>query len=189
MRTFIAIELPEEIQDSLSVIQERLKTGTPEIRWVKPQNLHLTLKFLGDITFEQLNGIKEIITEITKISPAFKIKINSAGVFPNMHAARIIWMGSDQLPLGLKQLALQLETRLVQTGIPQEQRPFRAHITIGRVKEHIAPADLGKVLNKIENEIAGANWEFACGKIALFESTLEPKGPTYALLEKFILLT
>ncbi|MBU0548560.1 MAG: RNA 2',3'-cyclic phosphodiesterase [Candidatus Omnitrophica bacterium] len=183
MRTFIAIELPIEIKNSLSKIQEKL-TQTLKISWVKPQNLHLTLKFLGDISPKQLNKIRQIITEITKTTSDFKIKLETLGIFPNAHAARIIWIGANQLPLELKQLTERLETRLAESGIPQEQRFFCAHITIGRIKSHFIPSDLKKAFDKVENDVTGANWEFDCKEITLFESTLGPDGPTYIALER-----
>lgn len=184
MRSFIAIELPIEIKDALLRIQDKLKTHLPEINWIKPLNLHITLKFLGDISLKQLSEIKQIITEITKTTSCFKIKLEALGVFPNLHAARIIWIGANQPPLELKQLAEQLEIRLVESGIPQEQRSFCAHITIGRIKSHLIPSDLKKALDKIEKDAADANWEFDCRGITLFESTLGVQGATYTVLEK-----
>ena len=213
MRAFIAIELPTGIKDALSKIQEELKiehlkllsseilpclrgrisnlrtrvdNGRESLSWVKPQNLHLTLKFLGDISPEQLNAIKQIIAEITKTISAFKIKFETTGVFPNLHAARIIWVGADQPPLELKQLAQQLETRLSKPGVPpQEQRDFHPHITIARIKNRLNSSDLKKTLDELENAVAGANWEFDCGEITLFESTLGLGGPTYTTLDQF----
>jgi len=184
MRAFIAIELPLEIKDALLRIQDKLKARLPEISWVKPLNLHLTLRFLGEISPEQLSEIKQIITEITKTTSGFKIKLETLGVFPNLHAARIIWIGANQPPLELKQLAEQLETRLVESGIPQEQRSFCAHITISRIKSSLKSLSLEKELEKIKNDFASANWEFDCGGITLFESTLGPRGATYTALKK-----
>ena len=166
-----------------------LRTGLDNdresINWVKPQNLHLTLKFLGDISPEQLNGIKEIIIEITKTVAGFKIKLEAAGVFPNLNTARIIWVGADQPPPELKQLVQQLETRIAETEIPWEQRDFRAHITIGRIKNRLNPSDLKNTLDNLEKNVTGANWEFDCRKITLFESSLGPGGPTYTALDQF----
>jgi len=185
MRAFIAIELPTEIKDALSGIQEKLKAEKTKVSWVNPQNLHLTLKFLGEISCKQLNEIKQIITEIAKTSPGFKIKLEAAGVFPNLHAARIIWIGDGQAPLELKQIIQQLEIRLTDSGIPQERRDFQPHITIGRVKSRLIPSDLKKALEKIEKDITGAGWDFDCREITLFESTLGPAGPTYRILNQF----
>lgn len=211
MRAFIAIELPIAIKDALSKIQDKLKielltplsseilarsartlnsrtgmdNGRESISWIKSQNLHLTLKFLGDISSEQLIQIKQIITEITKTTSGFKIKLKALEVFPNAHAPRIIWIGANQPPSELKQLAEQLETRLSALEIPRQQQSFRAHITIGRIKSRLIPSDLKKAFDKIEKDIINTSWEFECGRITLFESTLGPGGPTYTVLEKF----
>jgi len=184
MRAFIAIELPREIKDALFKIEDKLKTHLSGINWIKPLNLHLTLKFLGEISAEQLNQIKQIIREITKTISGFKIKLETLGIFPNTHAARIIWIGTNQPPLELKQLAEQLETKLVESGIPPEQRSFRAHITIGRIKSQAIPSDLEKALDKVKKDVVGAIWEFDCGGITLFESSLSPQGATYTVLKK-----
>jgi 2'-5' RNA ligase len=185
MRAFIAIELPIAIKDALSKIQDKLEAEKLQINWVKSQNLHLTLKFLGDISSEQLIQIKQLITEITKTASGFKIKLETLGVFPNAHAPRIVWIGTNQPPLELKQLAQQLETRLPVSGIPREGRSFHAHITIGRIKSRLIPSDLEKAFDKVEKDVINASWELECGRITLFESTLGPGGPTYTVLGKF----
>ena len=185
MRAFIAIDLPIEIKNALSGIQEELKIESLKVSWVKPQNLHLTIKFLGDTSLEQLREIKQTVTEITKTSSAFRIKLQTLGVFPNLQAARIIWIGADQAPLRLKRIAEQLETMLPETGMPQQQRDFLPHITIGRIKNRLDPSDLKKALNRVEKDVSEANWEFDCGKITLFESVLGPAGPTYTVLDQF----
>jgi len=185
MRAFIAIELPVEIKDSLSRIQEKVKIEPLKISWVKPQNLHLTLKFLGDIPPQQLNEIKQIISGIARITPGFEIKLNTPGVFPDMAAARIIWIGADQLPLELKQLAEQLEIKLAVSGIPRQEKSFSAHITIGRIKSRLLLPDLEKVIDKIKTAAAGLNWGFDCKKVTLFESALGPGGPAYTVLDQF----
>jgi len=212
MRAFIAIGLPAEIKNTLSEIQENLKieqlkllsseilpssrgrmsnlrakedNSRKSISWVKPQNLHLTLKFLGDISSVKLNEIKQAITEITKTAPGFKVRLEAAGVFPGLHAARIIWIGADQAPLALNQLAEELETRLSASGIHREQRDFRPHITIARIKTRLNPSDLKKAVDKIGENLAEASWEFDCREITLFESALGPTGPTYTILDQF----
>ena len=185
MRAFIAIDLPIEIKKALLKTQQKLKTESLKASWVKPENLHLTLKFLGEISFEQLNEIKQIIRDITKSTSGFKIKLESLGAFPNLHAAQIIWIVTKQPPLELKQIAQQLETRISETGIPQEQRAFSAHITIARIKNQLNSSDLKKTLDKVGSDVEKANWEFDCKEITLFESTLSSEGPTYTALDQF----
>jgi len=189
MRAFIAIELPVKIKDSLSDIQNKLKNENLKVSWVKPQNLHLTLKFLGDIPFEKLEQIKKITEAAIKASPGFKVKLEGLGVFPSLRAGRIIWVGVNQPPPELNQLAEQLEEKLTETGIPVENRDFSAHITIGRIRNCPSPSHLEKALSKIEMDMPGYDWEFNCERISLFESTLCPAGPTYTPLKEFNLKT
>ena len=183
MRAFIAVELPATIKDSLSRIQNELKTGLPKAGWVKPQNLHLTLKFLGDISPRQLAEIKNIIAEASREIPSFKIKLDDLGAFPGLRQARIIWIGISQDTL-VKQLAGSLETKLAGIGIAKEKRDFSSHITIARVKIPLDPADLDRGLKKAKNDLVYANLEFNAGGITLFESVLGPGGPAYTVLEK-----
>jgi RNA 2',3'-cyclic 3'-phosphodiesterase len=180
MRAFIAIELPENIKNDLTKIQDKLKISLPKINWVKPANLHLSLKFLGEISSSQLEPIVQVMTEIIKTTPPFEIKLETLSVFPNYRAARIIWIGINQPPPELKQLADQLETKLLKIGLPEEKRPFQAHITLGRIKNPLIPEDLEKGLDKIRNDCL----EFKIRGITLFQSLLGPGGPTYSILKE-----
>jgi len=184
MRAFIAIDLPVDIKNSLAGIQDKFKTTWPKVGWVKPSNLHLSLKFLGEISLNQLDQIQHIITEIIKPTAGFEIKLETLGVFPNLHAARIIWIGTNQLPAELKQLVDQLEEKILKCGIPKEQRPFQIHITLGRIKHPLRPADLEKTLNRLKSEITGMNLKFNTRGITLFQSRLGPGGPTYNILKE-----
>lgn len=178
MRAFIAIELPANIKDSVLKIQDKLKIALPKVSWVKPENLHFTLKFLGEISDKQQESINQIIREVAGTITDFKIKLESLGAFPNVSRARIIWVGSEQVPEELKQIVEQLETKIAKLGIPKEERPFRAHITIGRIKHNLIPSVLEKEVGKINN------LEFNARGITLFQSTLGRLGPTYTALRE-----
>jgi len=184
MRAFIAIRLPESALKTLSNIQEKLKPINSGIIWTKPQNLHLTVKFLGEISEGQLNKIKEVTEEAARTTPAFRLKLERLVAFPSPRAARIIWAGSKQAPAALKQLAANLENRIAETGIPKEKRDFRAHVTIGRVKTRSPAAGFQMTLDNagIPEDI---NCEFDCEKITLFESVLGDAGPVYRAIEEF----
>jgi len=184
MRAFIAIELPLDIKNSLAKIQDKLKTSLPKISWVKPINLHLSLKFLGEISLSQLEEIRQIIAEIIKPTAGFEIKLETLGVFPNQRAARIIWIGTNQPPAQLIQFVEQLEKKLLASRIPKEQRAFQAHITLGRIKHPLNHSDLEKTLNKLQDEISDMNLELNVRGITLFQSVLGPGGPTYTILKE-----
>lgn len=184
MRAFIAIELPSEIKNAISKMQDKLKAGLPKVSWVAPVNLHLSLKFLGEISCEQLDNINQITAETVKTITGFKIKLDSPGVFPNLACARIIWIGADQAPKALGQIVEQLETKLAKLGIAKEGRPFHAHITIGRIKGRPDPGDLEKGINQVKNDMVYENLEFNARGITLFQSTLGKDGPAYTVLKE-----
>ncbi len=102
MRAFIAIDLPLDIKDAISKIQDKLKSALPKVNWVKPINLHLTLKFLGEISSKQLDDINQIIEETASQTNNFKIGFNTLGVFPDISCARITCVGIDEIPVKLK---------------------------------------------------------------------------------------
>jgi len=183
MRAFIAIELPINIKNTISKIQDKLKNNLAPLSWVKPQNLHLTLKFLGGISPEQCGAIDRIITEIAQTTASFKIKLDDLGVFPNLHNPRILWIGTNQ-DLYVQQLAALLETKTSEMSISKETRNFSTHITIARIKSRIVPADLEKEFKKIKNDIIFTDLEFTTQGLTLFESILDPQGPTYAVLKE-----
>lgn len=184
MRAFIAIEFPSNIKDTISKMQDKLKAGLPKVNWVKPENLHLSLKFLGEISPKQLENINQITAEIVKTITDFKIKLESLGVFPNLACARIIWIGTNQAPEALGQIVAQLETKLAELGIPKEDRPFKAHITIGRIKHRLILSDLEKGINQVQRDMVCENLEFNTRGITLFQSTLGKQGPTYTALKE-----
>ena len=152
MRAFIAIDLPTNIKNKLSKIQDKLKDNFAQINWVKPQNLHLTLKFLGEITSEQSSAINRIIAEISQTIIPFKIKLDDLGAFPNLHNPRIIWVGISQ-DVYAQQIAELLETKIADIGIAKGSHPFAAHITIGRIKSPILGSDLENELRKIKENL------------------------------------
>ena len=188
MRAFIAIGLPQEIKDFLSQLQEELKATGADVKWVKPDNIHLTLKFLGEIDDKKLEKIIEIIDEAAKEKDKFQVRISSLGAFPKIDFPRVIWVGIDTPDKDIKQIAESLEEKIAKIGIPKEDRPFSSHITIGRTKSTLNREKLVQGLkNKVE--LGGKKLEFYATKITLFKSTLSPKGPIYEALKESNLKT
>ena len=183
MRTFIAIELPGEIKNSLSHLQEQLKNAGADVKWVEPNNIHLTLKFLGEIDDKKLEGITKIIFDIAKEKNKFQIHISSLGAFPKIDFPRVIWVGVDIGDKETKQVAEELEEKTAKIGIPKEDRPFSSHITIGRTRSSLNRERLVQDL-KNKAELSGVRLEFYVTKITLFKSTLTPHGPIYEVLKE-----
>ena len=183
MRTFIAIPLPKETKDFLSGLQNQLKSCGADVKWVEPGNIHLTLKFLGEIDEERLNKISLALEETTNRISAFTVSIDSIGAFPGINSPRIIWAGVGQGDNEVKVIAKGLEERLNEIGIPKEERPFSSHITLGRTRSGLKIDKLISGLKEITlaQQIRGR--EFPVQKITLFKSTLTPKGPDYESLK------
>ncbi len=189
MRAFIAIELPERIKDFLSRIQGQLKSAGADVKWVEPQNIHLTLKFLGEINEERLVRSAQILEEITRGKNSFQIRLSSVGAFPKISSPRVVWVGIDKGDSETKEIARALEEAIEKIGISKEDRPFSSHITIGRARSSLNRDKLVVILNKLADNLGGESPEFTVTKIALFKSTLTPKGPIYEALKEAILTT
>ena len=137
MRAFIAIDLPPKTKAAVSVLQEKLKNPGADLKWVEPDNIHLTLKFLGEIDPGQLDKINAIIEMVAKNNPDFVMHINSLGAFPKIDYCKVIWVGLDKGDSETKNLAQELEEKLEILGIPKEDREFSTHITIARLRSRL----------------------------------------------------
>jgi len=183
IRAFLAIEPPDDILQILSRLQEELKREiSGRISWTKPQGQHLTLKFFGDISTEDVNNIRAAVENRTVSGQSLKLKIEKLGVFPDPRRPRIIWCGvlGDGEKLSL--LQKQLETDFEGIGFPNEDREFRAHLTLGRIKEPYGLTGISEALTKHNAFAAGV---FECRQLILFQSKLLPQGAVYTKLAEF----
>lgn len=186
IRTFIAINLDSKIVEYLSSLTNDLNIGgESKIKWVGRNNLHITIKFLGYISPEQLDLINSGLKEIINQHNPFLIKLSpDIGIFPTYKMPRIIWVGIKEGANELKELYDSIEKILFKKGIPKENKVFSSHITIGRVK-YIKDKD--NLINFFKNmHIKCLSQEVK--SIDLMESKLTPKGPIYNVLGKFPLL-
>ena len=185
MRTFIAIELPQKIIGTLSALQNQLKNTQADVKWVAPENIHLTLKFLGEVDEKKIEKIIQALEETAKDNQPFSIRLCALGAFPKINFPRVIWVGIDAGDEKTKNIAFVLEEKLQKLGIPKEKRPFSSHITIGRVRSGINREKLVKELDILQGKrLLQENLEFLATKITLFKSTLTPKGPIYEILKE-----
>lgn len=184
MRAFIAIELPQIIKTALAKLQEQLKQSGADVKWVEPQNIHLTLKFLGEINQEQLVLIKQIIDDTARDRKTFPASISSLRAFPKINFPRVIWAGISPGDNETKEIVRDLEEKIQKLGIPKEERPFAAHITLGRVRSLKNKEKLVQALNSLTPDLSAQPIEFPVLKITLFKSTLSPKGPSYEAIQE-----
>ena len=179
MRAFICFKLPERLISSIGRIQVSVKQYGLKIRWVRPENIHLTIKFLGDIKWSEIDGIGRLIKETAMDFTPLLLSAQGIGVFPNLNRPRVIWIGiSGQIEelIGLQKM---LDNKLRIIGFPKEKRPFKGHLTIGRIKGSIDSNKLSDVLNQINRFAASP---FSVDKIYLMQSDLKPLGAVYTRL-------
>ncbi|MBM3249284.1 MAG: RNA 2',3'-cyclic phosphodiesterase [Candidatus Omnitrophica bacterium] len=184
MRTFIAIELPEEIKGALSRLQEKLKAAGADVKWVEPENIHLTLKFLGERDDKRVEKIKELLDEACAGRKPFLMRLDKVGAFPSLNSPRVIWVSVREGDTEAKEIAADLEEKICRLGIPKEERPFQSHITIARLRSPQNRQPLVQELKKLEDKPLPENLGFTVKKITLFKSTLTPKGPVYESLKE-----
>ncbi len=190
IRSFIAIDLPEDVRREAASVSERLQAGVYGVKWVEPKNLHLTVKFLGGVAPDTLERVKETVGPIAARFSPIEIGLAGAGSFPPRGRPRVIWLGVHGGLDLLAALAKNIETALEPLGFQPENRPFSPHLTLGRVKQGRGkkrgpepdPGQLkGRILELAEVE-AG---EFFIHELVLFKSSLSPAGPTYTPLARF----
>ena len=134
IRSFIALDLPEGLKKELETLLFSLKKCGADVKWVHPANLHLTLKFLGDVTPDRLPLVKERLTAVAARQKPFFIHCAGLGGFPDLERPRVLWAGADQGESELKTLAASVEAEMSGVGFAKEERDFAAHLTVGRVK-------------------------------------------------------
>ena len=176
IRAFIAIELNKKIQDELAKIQNEIKASGALVKWVKPENIHLTLKFLGNIDTDLITKIKDILNDLSSKHEVFTMKLNKVGAFPKPRNPRIIWVGQEDGQVKIKSIAEELEENLSKIGIPKEEKPFHSHVTLGRVK---SPLNRFKLAEALTSKEKIPELSFAVDRIVLFKSTLTSQGPIY----------
>jgi len=184
MRAFIAIELSPDLRKRLGSLEEQLKSSGADVKWVESKNIHLTLKFLGEIDNKTIEKIIKIMEDIAVKEKPFYIRLFSPGAFPKINSPRVIWIGIDKGDSETKQIAKILEEETAKVGIPQENRPFSSHITLGRVKSGLNREKLVKNLENLASKPPEDSPEFLVTKITLFKSTLAPGGPIYEALKE-----
>jgi 2'-5' RNA ligase len=183
MRTFIAVDLPEDVRAALEREQKRLRAAcalSHDIRWTRPEGLHLTLKFLGEVAAER---VAAIVGALESIGPfgKFEVEVRGFGFFPNPRRPRVFWVGL-QAPAALGELAAKVEAAMAPLGFPPENRPFQPHLTLARFEsEHAQPA----LEAALEPSNGGALGRFEVSAFFLFESKLRPGGAQYSKLARF----
>jgi len=183
IRAFIAINIDPRIIREISAAIVQLRLAIPEVRWVAPDNIHLTLKFLGDIEPSQVDPIANALEQALKLFPRFTINAKGLGVFPDEKRPRVLWVGLEGIHLAA--LASTVETALEPLGFEPEPRGFKPHLTVGRWRQSAkAPAGFGEELGRWRAHAFG---QFDVTDIILFQSMLRPQGAIHQPLKTIAL--
>lgn len=177
MRAFVGVGLPQKIKEKITELEKDFIKCDLAFKWVAPENLHLTLKFLGNIDEEQIIKIKQAITKVSGKFAAFEVSFDSFGFFPNERKPRVFFIGTTREKL-LKNIVAKLEEELEALGVEKENR-FKSHITLARIK------NLKNIIclkEKIKN--IRMDKKFPIDEIVLYKSTINEEGPVYEKIFK-----
>ncbi|MGH7197224.1 MAG: RNA 2',3'-cyclic phosphodiesterase [Candidatus Omnitrophota bacterium] len=182
IRSFIALDLPESLKKELETLLLSLKKCGADVKWVRPANLHLTLKFLGDVTPEQLSGVKDRLAAVAERQKPFVLHCVGLGGFPDLERPRVLWVGTDEGESELKALARAVESETAGIEFPREQRDFSAHLTLGRVR---GGKNLGKLVRNMKEMAFSSAEKAVMDHLTLYKSTLTPGGSVYDPISVF----
>ena len=185
VRAFIAIPLSDEIHKHLDEVSGQLsnRLGDNVIRWVRSKNIHLTLKFLGDVPGADIVLIKQILDDAAIQIDAFEFEVGGLGAFPSNQRARVIWIGV-QAPVQLLELQKSIDLKTAALGYASEERNFSPHLTLGRVSKNSTVEDMrriGQILQEIKVNKLGTN---RVETVHLYKSDLQPGGSVYTVLHQ-----
>ena len=181
IRTFIAIELPEETRQKLAAIQEQLKQSRAAVRWVRPSSIHLTLKFLGNVHPDQVEDIAAAAALAVRDETPISLWAGGIGAFPSVRKPRVIWVGLGGEVERLAKIQAGLESVLEPLGFAREGRGFRPHLTLGRVKDR---RRLQRLIDAMSTLTLPEFNSFDADEIILYKSDLRPTGAIYTKLHR-----
>lgn len=193
MRLFVALELPPEVREAAASVARELKSSGADVKWVKPESMHLTLKFLGETPDDQVPDVKSALKEACTGKPALELTVKGCGSFPGQKKPQVVWLGLEGQIDALRDLAVTIEAGLELLGFPPERRSFKAHLTLGRMRrgprrggrggEQGGP--VGPLVRAIAAQKEYQGPAFRADNVVLMKSTLTPTGPIYEPLAEF----
>ena len=182
LRVFIAVEIPLPIRQTIFSQTESLRAALGQlVRWVPIENMHLTLKFIGDVSPANVELLSQMLIAETTTCPPFSMQLGGLGSFPTPRRARVIWIGI-QAPAALDSLQRGIEFAAARLGYEPETRPFSPHLTIGRVRQQVSASDQQQVRAALERTQVGDLGAAEISAVHLFKSDLKPTGSIYTRL-------
>jgi len=180
LRTFIAVEIPPHVQKKIQQETEPLRKaiGAPLVRWVSVQNIHLTLKFLGDVSSASVDILSQMLRTEADSYPAFDMQISGVGSFPSLRRPRVLFIGI-QAPAELEALYRGIESASARLGYESESRDFSPHLTLGRVKQDASALDQQRIRHVLEETKIDSLGTARVNSVHLYKSDLKPTGSVY----------
>jgi 2'-5' RNA ligase len=181
VRLFVAADLPAGLRERLGALQHELSGMKSDVRWVRPEGIHLTLVFLGEVAPERLAQLRDaLVAAAAEIAAPFRLRVTGVGTFPDRGPLRVVWAGIDGDRAAAARLKTALGRHLAPCGFAAEEREFRPHLTLGRVRQERGRDDR-TLLERHRSVDLG---EFEVDEVLLFESRLGPQGAQYAVLAR-----
>ena len=180
LRLFIALPLPHEVEIELDRLLVLLRPKSPDVKWVTANNIHLTVKFLGDTDEKLIPRIRTAMNETVAAFQPFESVMDRVGGFPNLMKPRVIWVGGSQPIEEAIRMAAEIDRRMHELSFEKEKRPFKAHLTLGRVREGRSISPLATYLESFKLTPIPLKLD----RLVLFKSTLTPKGSIYERLHE-----
>jgi 2'-5' RNA ligase len=162
-------------------VQRELKSSRLQVKWVRPENIHLTLKFLGDIDPGDVDKIGRAMSAAAEGFAPFTLAVGSVGVFPGIKRPRVIWVGLNGQIRTLMELQHTLAENMAAVGFPKEKRQFKGHLTLGRIREAINPLAIRRIIEEYSDL---RSEDFTVDRTVLFKSDLKPSGAVYTRLQQ-----
>lgn len=181
MRTFVSIELPDNIKENVEKVINELKGSMETVNWVEKKNLHITLKFLGWIDDGKIGTLEDCVRDCVKGREDFDLEFTGIGGFPNLKSPRVLWIGTGKGSERVKGLADCIEGAASKAGFREEERDFSSHLTFGRIKEKIDVAPLESFVSKNKDMFFGS---VKVDHVSIMKSTLRRTGPIYEELKQ-----
>lgn len=179
MRAFIAIDLTAEARAALGELEQELAGSGADVAWVAPGQIHLTLKFLGDISDETQAAVERLLARVAAAQSPFEMSLREVGAFPSLAAPRVLWVGVGEGNQAAQRLAGAIEREGASVPLRRDERPFAPHVTIGRVR---SPRRRAQLIERLR----GIRWSPPAASLVeglrLYQSTLTPSGPRYRVL-------
>jgi len=178
-RAFVAVDLNTEVLDQLAQVMDGLREeigGT--VRWIPVENMHLTLKFLGDVSLSNVEMLKKIIQTASAGHPMFAVSVGGVGAFPTVQQARVVWAGVEG-PAELMSVQRMIDLETARLGYASEPRPFKPHLTLGRVVRNISPKEALKIAQVLKEKKVGFLGVAQVREVHLYRSDLQPNGALY----------